>query len=106
MIKKPTLSTTLFVHPHNFTNSHTLFELNYNEPYVEISTVSVNSAFVAKKAKMYEEEKEVAQRVALPGTSLARSLPRWALRDGAPCGFILRLEKEARCASVGPPPLR
>jgi len=46
-------------------------ELNYNEPYVEISTVSVNSAFVAKKAKMYEEEKEVANKAPVDGISIS-----------------------------------
>ena len=38
-------------------------ELNELEPYVEISTISDNSTFLAKKAKMYEEEKNVAEKV-------------------------------------------
>ena len=37
-------------------------ELNDSEPYVEITTVSENSTFLAKKAKMYEEEKQVAEK--------------------------------------------
>ena len=46
-------------------------DLNYNEPYIEIATVSVNSAFVAKKAKMYEEEKEVADKAPVDGISIS-----------------------------------
>ena len=46
-------------------------ELNQNEPYVEISTVSVNSAFVAKKTKMYDEEKEVADKAPVDGISIS-----------------------------------
>ncbi len=46
-------------------------DLNYNEPYIEISTVSVNSVFVAKKAKMYEEEKEVADKAPVDGISIS-----------------------------------
>ena len=46
-------------------------DLNYNEPYIEIATVSANSAFVAKKAKMYEEEKEVADKAPVDGISIS-----------------------------------
>ena len=46
-------------------------DLNYNEPYIEISTVSINSVFVAKKAKMYEEEKEVADKAPVDGISIS-----------------------------------
>ena len=46
-------------------------DLNYNEPYIEIATISVNSAFVAKKAKMYEEEKEVADKAPVDGISIS-----------------------------------
>ncbi len=46
-------------------------DLNHNEPYVEISTVSVNSTFVAKKAKMYDEEKEVADKAPVEGISIS-----------------------------------
>jgi len=46
-------------------------DLNYNEPYIEIATVSVNSAFVAKKAKMYDEEKEVANKAPVDGISIS-----------------------------------
>jgi len=37
-------------------------ELNDSEPYVEISTISESSTFFAKKAKMYDEEKRVAEK--------------------------------------------
>ena len=46
-------------------------ELNHEEPYVEIATVSVNSTFVAKKAKMYDEEKEVADKAPVDGISIS-----------------------------------
>ena len=46
-------------------------ELNENEPYVEISTVSENSTFLAKKAKMYDEEKEVADKAPVDGISIS-----------------------------------
>ena len=46
-------------------------ELNYEEPYVEIITVVSNSTFLAKKAKMYEEEKEVADKAPVDGISIS-----------------------------------
>ena len=46
-------------------------ELNENEPYVEISTISENSTFLAKKAKMYDEEKEVADKAPVDGISIS-----------------------------------
>jgi len=45
-------------------------ELNHSEPYVQITTVSENSTFLAKKAKMYEEEKQVAGKVPVEGVSI------------------------------------
>ena len=42
-------------------------ELDFNEPFVEIILVSKNSTFVAKKAKMFEEEKEVAEKAPVDG---------------------------------------
>ncbi len=45
-------------------------ELNESEPYVEIKTVSENSTFLAKKAKMYEEEKQVAEKAPVEGISV------------------------------------
>ena len=45
-------------------------ELNQNEPYVEITAISESSAFLAKKAKMYEEEKEVADTAPVEGISI------------------------------------
>ena len=61
----------------NFYNSvismriYNVLELDKNEPYVEISTVSENSAFLAKKAKMYDEEKEVADKAPVDGVSIS-----------------------------------
>jgi len=37
-------------------------ELNLNEPYIEIVEILHNSSFVAKKAKTFEEEKNVADK--------------------------------------------
>ena len=42
-------------------------EINLNEPYVEISLISNNSSFIAKKTKTWEEEKEVAQKAPVDG---------------------------------------
>ena len=46
-------------------------ELNENEPYVEVSSVSENSTFLAKKAKMYDEEKKVADKAPVDGISIS-----------------------------------
>ena len=40
----------------------TEIDLNKNEPYVEILEVLQDSVFIAKKAKMFEEEKKVASK--------------------------------------------
>jgi hypothetical protein len=45
-------------------------ELNESEPYVEITTISENSTFLAKKAKMYDEEKQVAEKAPVEGISI------------------------------------
>ena len=37
-------------------------DLNEDEPYVEIFEVLENSVFIAKRAKMFEEEKKVASK--------------------------------------------
>ena len=42
-------------------------ELDFNEPYVELLLVSKNSTFIAKKAKMFEEEKNVAEKAPVDG---------------------------------------
>ena len=45
-------------------------EINLNEPYIEISLISNNSSFVAKKAKTWEEEKEVAEKAPIDGITI------------------------------------
>ena len=45
-------------------------ELDMSEPYVEIVLLSKNSTFVAKKAKMFEEEKEVAEKAPVDGIKI------------------------------------
>ena len=44
--------------------------LNENEPYVELSLISNESTFVAKKAKTFDEEKKVAQKVPVDGITI------------------------------------
>ena len=45
-------------------------EIDGDEPYVEITTIDENSAFIAKKAKMFDEEKQVADKVPVEGISI------------------------------------
>ena len=45
-------------------------ELDFNEPYVEIILISKNSTFVAKKAKMFDEEKKVAEKAPVEGIQI------------------------------------
>jgi cell division septation protein DedD len=46
-------------------------ELNINEPYIEISLISENSTFVAKKAKTFEEERNVAEKAPVDGIQIS-----------------------------------
>ncbi len=45
--------------------------LSESEPYVKITSVSVNSTFLAKKSKMFEEEKKVADKAPVDGISVS-----------------------------------
>ena len=45
-------------------------ELDINEPYVEIVLISKNSTFIAKKAKTFEEEREVAEKAPIDGIQI------------------------------------
>lgn len=45
-------------------------ELDINEPFVEILLVSKSSTFIAKKAKTFEEEKEVANKAPVDGIQI------------------------------------
>ena len=45
-------------------------ELNNDEPFVEILLLSKNSTFVAKKAKMFEAEKSVAEKAPVDGIKI------------------------------------
>ena len=42
-------------------------ELSLNEPYVEIISISKDSTFIAKKSKMFEEERTVAEKAPVDG---------------------------------------
>jgi hypothetical protein len=46
-------------------------ELDVNEPYIEITLISKNSTFIAKKAKIFEEEKEVAEKAPIDGIKIS-----------------------------------
>ena len=45
-------------------------DLDIKEPYVEIILVSKNSTFIAKKAKMFEEERSVAEKAPVDGIQI------------------------------------
>ena len=45
-------------------------DLNIGEPYVEIVAIPMNSIFIAKKAKTYDEEKNVANKVPVNSVSI------------------------------------
>ena len=45
-------------------------ELDLTEPYIEILSISKDSTFVAKKAKMFEEEKSVAEKAPIDGIQI------------------------------------
>ena len=45
-------------------------ELDLNEPLIDITLVSENSTFVAKKAKMFEEERRVAEKAPVDGIQI------------------------------------
>ena len=45
-------------------------ELDLKEPFVELVLVSKNSTYIAKKAKMFEEEKKVAEKAPIDGIQI------------------------------------
>ena len=45
-------------------------ELDLNEPYIEIILLAKDSIFVARKAKMFEEEKKVAEKAPVDGIKI------------------------------------
>ena len=45
-------------------------DLDEKEPYIEISLIQNNSSFVAKKSKMFEEEKKVAEKAPVDGIQI------------------------------------
>ena len=48
-----------------------ILELDFNEPFIEIILISKNSTFVAKKAKTFDEEKEVAEKAPIDGIKIS-----------------------------------
>jgi hypothetical protein len=46
-------------------------ELDVDEPYVEIVLISMNSTFIAKKAKTFEEEKKIADKAPIDGVKIS-----------------------------------
>jgi len=45
-------------------------ELDLNDPYVELILIPKNSTFIAKKAKMFDEEKSVAEKAPVDGIQI------------------------------------
>ncbi len=45
-------------------------DLDLNEPYIEIVAISSDSTFVAKKSKMFEEERTVAEKAPVDGIQI------------------------------------
>ena len=45
-------------------------ELDYSEPYIDIVLISKNSTFIAKKAKMFDEERSVAEKAPVDGIEI------------------------------------
>ena len=46
-------------------------KLDKHEPYVEIVLISKNSTFIAKKAKTFEEEKQIADKAPIDGIKIS-----------------------------------
>ena len=46
-------------------------ELNPAEPYIELTLISKNSTFIAKKTKTFDEEKEVAEKAPVDGIKIS-----------------------------------
>ena len=44
--------------------------LNLNEPYIDLILISQNSTFIAKKAKTFDEEKNVAEKAPVDGVKI------------------------------------
>ncbi|MBD1143255.1 hypothetical protein IDH14_01020 [Pelagibacterales bacterium SAG-MED33] len=44
--------------------------INLNEPYVDLVLISENSTFIAKKAKTFDEEKNVAEKAPVDGITI------------------------------------
>jgi len=44
--------------------------LNLNEPYIDLVLISQNSSFIAKKAKTFDEEKNVAEKAPVDGIEI------------------------------------
>ena len=44
--------------------------LNLDEPYIDLVLISKNSTFIAKKAKIFEAEKKVAEKVPIDGIKI------------------------------------
>ena len=47
-----------------------ILDIDLNEPFIEIILISKDSTFIAKKAKTFEEEKEVAEKAPIDGIQI------------------------------------
>ena len=74
VIAKVKSNKTKFSNFYNSIISNKIFktlELDIREPYIEIILISKESTFIAKKAKTFEEEKMVAEKVPINGIKIS-----------------------------------
>ena len=70
LIAKVKSNKPKYPHFYNSVITHRIaedLEIKLSEPYIEISLISNNSSFVAKKTKTWDEEKEVAEKAPVDG---------------------------------------
>ena len=73
IIAKVSSSNVKFSEFYNSVITHRIAEelsLNVNEPYVDLVLISQKSTFIAKKAKTFEEEKQVAEKAPIDGIKI------------------------------------
>ena len=62
-----------------------ILELDIHEPYILINLISQNSTFIAKKAKMFDEEKNVAEKAPVEGIEIndlnAKKIKKKVIKD-------------------------
>ena len=64
-------------------------EIDLDEPYVEIKTLNQKNSFIIGKAKMFEEEKEVANKVPVEGIEIKNISVNKSLAKGTKSNSML-----------------